>query len=354
MKIALISDIHGNIDALEVVMAAIDQTVDCSKGDEIWCLGDTIGYGPDPLQCLDVVQKRCAFTLLGNHDFAVLYEPTNFNAVASEAARWTRGQFESSTTTDPLEIEKHWLFLNRLRVRVSVGPFLCVHGSPRRPINEYIFPADVDIPNKLLEIFKCVEHFCLVGHTHVPGVFTEHSEFYSPSELSNATWKFDLAEKVLVNPGSVGQPRDLDPRASYAIMDVEMVAPENPATAPNMVAKSVQFFRVQYDIDAVRKKIDRVAASLYHGELEKHALQLQQMQQTQSQESILEQITNINKQIQQSGVRGDVEVVADNHAQLAVLRATQHRMEKLTDELLHIDNEQARYRSLGERLLEGR
>src|SRR6187399_1166561 len=116
---------------------------------------------------------------------------------------------------------KRWEFLGRLKVRLTIGDFLCVHGTPRRPINEYLFPEDaINSPVKMQQIFERVEKYCLVGHTHVPGVFTDEPDFYPPDDLQNV-YKFNNSggaagggEKAIINPGSVGQPRDLDPRSS--------------------------------------------------------------------------------------------------------------------------------------------
>jgi hypothetical protein len=187
--------------------------------DRIVCLGDIIGYGPDPVACVDIVAKRCEFALMGNHDFAALYEPTNFNQVAEQAAYWTRFQLESEASPD--EARRRWSFLNGLRVRVardrdfseptaadpaSRYPYLCVHGSPRRPINEYIFPDDGDrSQTKMASIFDRFEHVCLVGHTHCPGVFMESVagegqddrvyEFYPPTELEGARYQIVAGTK---------------------------------------------------------------------------------------------------------------------------------------------------------------
>ncbi len=234
------------MDALEVVLADIDRQINTAKGDEIWCLGDIIGYGPDPVACVDTVARRCKWSLMGNHDFGVLYEPTNFNAAAEQAAHWTRKQFEAEAKLDREGAVKRWEFLGKLRVRVNEGPFLCVHGTPRRPINEYLFPEDADnSPNKMQQIFERIEHCCFVGHTHVPGVFTGDCDFYSPREISDSTWQFKSGEKVIINPGSVGQPRDLDPRSSYAIIELD----------GSGEAKSAKFIRLEYNAKAVSEKI---------------------------------------------------------------------------------------------------
>lgn len=243
MLTAVISDIHANAEALRAVLADID-----SRGIErIICLGDIVGYGPDPLECVDMVRRRCAWSLMGNHDFGVLYEPTNFNPGAEQAAYWTREQFDSEP--DPALRAERYEFLGRLRVRVvetppgGTVPILAVHGSPRRPINEYIFPDDaLASPDKLEAIFERVDRLCLVGHTHVPGVFTNEPDFYPPAELGEMTYTFADEEKAIINVGSVGQPRDHDPRASYVVLHPDRA----------------QFVRVEYNVDATAKKIKAI------------------------------------------------------------------------------------------------
>ncbi|MEM9416518.1 MAG: metallophosphoesterase family protein [Planctomycetota bacterium] len=236
MSTAIISDIHGNIDALNVVMADIE-----ARGvDRVVCLGDIIGYGPNPLECLDTVIEKCDFAMMGNHDFAVLYEPTSFNTTAEAAAFWTRRQFEEEPDADMRR--KRYEYLGNLLVRKWEDGTLYVHASPRRPINEYIFPDDVvSAPNKMTSIFDRITERCFVGHTHVTGVFTDEPDFYPPADLGGS-YKWGTDDKAIVNPGSVGQPRDRDPRASYAIMDDEQV----------------EFVRVEYDIQAVVEKVKAI------------------------------------------------------------------------------------------------
>ena len=238
MRTAIISDIHGNLEALTVVLEHMAE----QKADRLICLGDILGYGPNPVECVDLVIEKCHWALMGNHDFGALYEPTNFNAVAEQAAYWTRTQFEAEG--DPDKAAKRWEFLGSLRVRVGYGDFICVHGTPRRPINEYLFPEDaINSPVKMQQVFDRVEKYCLVGHTHVPGVFTDEPDFYPPDDLDGC-YQLTDDEKAIINPGSVGQPRDLDPRASYAILDED--------------EKRVEFYRLPYDIDAVFNKIQAV------------------------------------------------------------------------------------------------
>ncbi len=242
MPTAILSDIHANLEALQAVLANIQ-----SRGvTRILCLGDIIGYGADPLKCIDLVRQHCEWSLMGNHDFGVLYEPTNFNPAAESAAFWTREALDADP--DDTARRARYEFLGRLRVRVvdaNLGPFptLFVHGSPRRPINEYIFPDDVSTaPDKLSTIFERVPRVCFVGHTHQPGVFTDEPDFYMPGELTNQTYTISENEKAIINVGSVGQPRDYDARASYVIVD----------------GVNVQFVRVPYDVETAAKKIRAV------------------------------------------------------------------------------------------------
>jgi len=233
--IAIVSDIHANLEALTAVLAEIDR-----RGvKEIVCLGDVIGYGPNPIECMDLVMSRCRTCIMGNHDFAVIYEPYNFNAGAEAACYWTRQQFEDDP--DPARRARRWAFLGGLPVRHREQAFLAVHASPRRPVNEYIFPDDIYTnAGKFVTLFERVEKLCFVGHTHVPGVFLEGPDFYSPDELE---FKYEIGEdKAIVNVGSVGQPRDRDPRSSFAILSNNVL----------------EFVRVPYDVQTTVKKIGAV------------------------------------------------------------------------------------------------
>ena len=123
-----------------------------------------------------------------------------------------------------------------------LGDFLCVHGTPRRPINEYLFPDDaINSPVKMKQIFDRIPKYAMSGHTHVPGIFTNEPDFYPPDDLDNFSFQYTDEDHFIINPGSVGQPRDLDPRSSYAILDD--------------TNKVVEFFRLDYDIETVREKI---------------------------------------------------------------------------------------------------
>lgn len=239
--VALISDVHANLEALDTVLEDID-----SRGIErIVCLGDTIGYGPNPRECLDKIIDRCEWSLLGNHDYAALYEPTNFNAGAEAAAFWTRQELESET--DQAALARRWEFLASLEIKKSLrDDIYCVHGSPRRPINEYIFSEDAQTsPNKMTQIFNLIDFACFVGHTHVQGVFTTDPDFMGSAEINyrHEFGKNTKKGKVVINVGSVGQPRDRDTRSGYAILH----------------KNHVEFVRLHYDIEKTIDKIKQIA-----------------------------------------------------------------------------------------------
>ena len=238
--LAIISDIHSNVEALTAVLADIANR----QITTIVCLGDLVGYGPEPKECLDLVRKHASVSLMGNHDYAVLFEPNKFNIGAESACYWTRGQLEDEQNVT-LRNER-WDYLGRLQIKhvmsgedMGLGELAFVHGSPRRPINEYVFPDDVyNNANKVQGLFDRFTNLCFVGHTHVPGVFLESPDFYSPDEVEGV-FEINPSRKALINVGSVGQPRDRDNRASYVVVD----------------GKTVQFIRVPYDIDTVMQKV---------------------------------------------------------------------------------------------------
>lgn len=235
--LAIISDIHGNLEALTAVLGEIE-----ARGIErIICLGDVVGYGPNPRECMDLVMERCEFALMGNHDFAIFYEPHNFNTPAEMAAFWTREQFENDPDVE--RRNRRWRYLGGMPLRVMNEQFCCFHASPRRPINEYIFPDDIyAAPQKMAAIFDRIPRLCFVGHTHVPGVFVPDPDFYSPDELGG---KYTLGqEKAIVNVGSVGQPRDRNPAASFAVLQ----------------GSAVEFVRLPYDVQTTRDKVFAIDA----------------------------------------------------------------------------------------------
>ena len=251
---AIISDIHGNLEALEAVLADIEK-----QGiRDVYCLGDIVGYGPNPRECIDKV-AGCKLCLLGNHDQGALFDPEGFNPPAERAIFWTRTQLEKG---DPKGNERRWEFLGELPRMHREGKFLFVHGSARNPLNEYVFPEDIYNQRKMERIFSLVDQYCFQGHTHVPGVFTESLKFLAPEDID---FKYDLGiEKLLVNVGSVGQPRNGDWRASYVVLDE---GPEAGAAAtgdtlvPGAQPASkgtglrITFRRVEYDVEKTKQKI---------------------------------------------------------------------------------------------------
>lgn len=253
---AVISDIHSNLEALEVVLKDIER-----RGiKEIVCLGDVIGYGPNPRECLDLVRRKARLCLMGNHDHAVLFEPTNFNVAAERASYWTRRLLEEEP--DEKLRNERWEFLGHLPIRRKDDDLLFVHASPRRPINEYLFPEDVFTnPQKILANFERLDaRLCLVGHTHQPGVFLDDPYFDPPHELADSPCYQIDEERAIVNVGSVGQPRDRDPRASYVILErssdsLKGGADSLIASALSCTIQTVEFIRLEYDIEKTVKKI---------------------------------------------------------------------------------------------------
>jgi predicted phosphodiesterase len=233
---AIISDIHSNLEALQAVLADIEK----HKVEEIYCLGDVVGYGPNPRECIDLVMQ-CKLVLLGNHDQGAMFDPDGFNKPAEQAIFWTRAQLESPAENRQSK-ERRWEFLAERPRSHRENGFLYVHGSARNPLNEYVFPEDIYNQRKMERIFALVERYCFQGHTHVPGIFTEQLpedlyQFHSPEDI-DYSYRLD-GRKTLCNVGSVGQPRDGDWRACYILLDDE----------------TIQYRRVEYDIETTIKKI---------------------------------------------------------------------------------------------------
>jgi predicted phosphodiesterase len=230
----IISDLHGNAEALEAVFQDMDR-----KGvDEIFCLGDVVGYGPDPEHCIDRVMERCKVVICGNHDWAVVHGAVGFNRVAKGAIDATRKRLKPGLLASA-EKRRRWDFIQNLEQSYRDGDDLFVHGSPRDPTMEYVFPYDIMVrPNvKIEEIFAMFGRTCFSGHTHVPGILTEGYEFLDIITLEGEYHRTD--EKTLINVGSVGQPRDGDNRACYVTIDGDDIA----------------FHRVEYDYARTIRKI---------------------------------------------------------------------------------------------------
>jgi predicted phosphodiesterase len=250
MRCAIISDIHGNLDALEAVLADAAGTGDV---DEVWCLGDVVGYGPQPNECIDVLRGRNALCVAGNHDWAAIgkMDTSEFNPEASEAARWTGEQL----TPD------HRAYLEALPEQLSAGAsqeFTLVHGSPRDPVWEYL--THVSLARLNFDYFQTP--YCLAGHTHVPLVFQRPlpedgtPNFRTLVPQPGTPLRLG-AHRLIVNPGSVGQPRDGNPDAAYMIYESAAPASRSrPAAAGEADERGVLLpRRVPYPVATVQQKM---------------------------------------------------------------------------------------------------
>ena len=241
MRYLILSDIHSNLAALEAVLA------DAGPYDKIWCLGDVIGYGPQPNECIARLRALPHSCVAGNHDWAAInkLDISTFNPEARLACLWTREQL----TPD------HWEYIESLSEKLIEGSFTLVHGSPRHPVWEYITHPSVAAAN--LASFDT--QYCLFGHTHVPMVYVA-----SGSRKETETFTMPTNEPIplpeqrcLINPGGVGQPRDGDPRAAYVLFDSE--------------ANTMEHHRVDYPVEATQQLMmarhlpERLATRLMFG-----------------------------------------------------------------------------------------
>ena len=293
MRYAILSDVHGNAEALRAVMADLLQVSEerGARVDQVWCLGDVVGYGPEPGECVRRIRSRCDICIAGNHDWAAVgkLDLADFSGTAAKSAEWTRERLSPDERR----------YLQSVPEVTRVGEFTLVHGSPTNPIWEYLITAGAAAPN-----FAAFDTpFCVVGHTHLPTLFLQPAhEFAAPSRrfdpasqrqvaLAMATpggpsWSQLEAERpeqgdarqwaqcerhllgpglfmpppgyrAIINPGSVGQPRDGDPRAAYMLYDSTL---------------GFEFRRVPYNIEATQRKIQqsglspKLAARLARGE----------------------------------------------------------------------------------------
>jgi len=221
MRYLIVSDIHGNLAAFDAVLA----DVDLKNIDRVWCLGDVVGYGPCPNDCIARLREFAGHVCVaGNHDWAAISRISiaEFNPSAQEACRWTSEWLN----------EENRAYLSNLPTRFVEGNCTLVHGSPREPIWEYIiYPSTAQLNFQFFDT-----QLCFVGHTHAPAIFREET----------STHKFEISiplpgqpiliddERMIINPGSVGQPRDGDPEAAYMIFDPD--------------SKALEYHRVAYDV----------------------------------------------------------------------------------------------------------
>jgi len=242
MRILIISDIHANLVAFETVLKDAD-----GQWDYVWCLGDVVGYGPRPNECCDLLKSMPHLCLAGNHDWAALgrLDIRTFNADARRAVTWT----QDTLTPDNLA------YLADLPTTFVLGQFTLVHGSPREPVWEYILDPLI----AALNFPQFETPICLVGHTHTPIIYQQVSEQGDTNALPPvyAEPKDLNGQRLIINPGSVGQPRDNNPDAAYAILHVE--------------EKIFEHRRIPYDVEATQQQMqefdmpDRLITRLAHG-----------------------------------------------------------------------------------------
>jgi len=223
VRVAVVSDIHGNLHALEAVL----RSVDAEKPDAIWCLGDLVGYGPRPNRCCALVAERADVCLIGNHDLGVLgrIDLEDFSPDAAAAARWTMEVLEDEPRR----------YLESLAPQAVLESAELYHASPRDPVWEYVLAPEI----AFLSLEATEKPLVLVGHSHVALRFGAEQLALALNEDGT---EVDLgSERWLLNPGSVGQPRDGDPRAAYAIVDTKQ--------------HRVDLFRLPYPVEVTQSKI---------------------------------------------------------------------------------------------------
>ena len=235
MKVAIISDLHSNREALEAVFEHIRRQ-EISK---LYCLGDVVGYGPDPEFCVDLVRGHCEMCLMGNHDEALFRDASDFNPHARGAIEYTRRIMKPKWYSNS-EKKARWKYLQDLPLTQREGRFLFVHGSPRDPVREYVLSTDGFLnPEKLRAVFDSFEGIAVGGHTHHPGMHDESLRFSGLDGHESCTLEIPAHGKLFINVGSTGQPRDGDNRACYAVLEDERVT----------------WHRVAYDYRATMQRI---------------------------------------------------------------------------------------------------
>ena len=226
MRALIVGDVHSNMEAFQSV---IDDGKDRGGFDQIWSLGDLVGYGPDPAACIDLLRRYDHRAVAGNHDLASIGKLSleAFNPHAAEANRWTSTQLS----------EEQAAYLGELPLKLEIDEFTAVHGSPRDPIWEYV----VSVSAAVASFMHFDSYWCLVGHSHVPFLCRPAEDGAVFLDFPEDTDVRLGTNRLIINPGGVGQPRDGDPRASYAIYDSDR--------------DLVVHHRVEYDIRATQEKM---------------------------------------------------------------------------------------------------
>ncbi len=229
MAVAIISDVHGNIEALNEVFKYVDD-----KGiQSIYCLGDIVGYGPNPNECVELVSKRCLTVVIGNHDHAALGLTSTeyFNDFAKISTHWTTNNLA----------EENKSYLHSLDFTFSSDKFFAVHATPSAPTLWHYILSEMDAQHE----FKYFdERICFIGHSHFPIIFNDRSGFTRAPKV-----KLEPEDKFIVNVGSVGQPRDGNPKTCFCVYDDK----EN----------SIEFIRLDYEIDKTREKIIKAGLPVF-------------------------------------------------------------------------------------------
>jgi len=229
VRAAVISDVHGNLAALEAVVESALET-----SDVIWCLGDVVGYGPRPNECLALVREHCSIVLAGNHDLAAvgIVDAVTFSRDAGRAVRWTREVLAAD----------HEAYLRTLRPLAEYGEVGLYHGSPRDPVWEYVLDAAV-----AQEVLEAADHrVILCGHTHgAVAAFLETGRLHGGRVGDGRRLDLRDRDRILLNPGAVGQPRDGDPRAAWMVLTVDA----------DGTATNAEFHRTSYDIGRTQVEI---------------------------------------------------------------------------------------------------
>ena len=226
MRYAIFADIHSNLEAMTAVLGEIDHQ---GGVDEIWCLGDIVGYGPDPSKCIELLRRYNHVCVAGNHDLAAIgkVDTNYFNDHAAAAVRWTAQQLSPEDKQ----------YLENLPLAVEKGDFSLVHGSPMDPVYEYIISSGIAARN--FSFFESA--YCLVGHSHQPVIFKEEDGAALPVSMTPGVGIILGKTRMIINPGGVGQPRDGDPRAAYIIYDTD--------------SNIIRLFRIPYNVEATQHKI---------------------------------------------------------------------------------------------------
>ncbi|MBL8897396.1 MAG: metallophosphoesterase [Planctomycetes bacterium] len=264
--IAIISDIHSNREALDAVFAHID-----AQGSvrEVICLGDVIGYGAEPEYCVDVVRSRCDVVLLGNHDQALFQGAGDFNVIARGAIAFTVARLKPRGFFPGADKRARWRFLRDLPTTHKRGDLSFFHASPRDHVREYVLGSDSLVHREKMEaIFACFEGLSFIGHTHQPGIHgpAPAYRFHATTDPARATTSCFVPQglSALVNVGSVGQPRDGDPRSCYVTVapakerpaDVDFdLGGADPRNQGGRGGYVVRWHRVPYDVPRTMAKI---------------------------------------------------------------------------------------------------